>query len=107
MLSIALLGRLVFDVELKEVGEDKDKKVVNNRMALQAGKDKTTFIDVEAWGNTAELISKYYKKGYEILTEGHLVNKTRKKEDVEYETVGFIIDRIVFTYGNKKDNEQN
>lgn len=102
MLSVALLGRFVFDVELKEVGED--KKVVNNRMALQLGKDKTTFIDVEAWGNTAELINKYFKKGNEVLAEGHLINKTRKKSDIEYETVAFVIDKVIFTYGNKKED---
>ncbi|MGD9677008.1 MAG: single-stranded DNA-binding protein [Vulcanibacillus sp.] len=105
MLSVALLGRLVFDVEVKEVGENKDKKVLNNRLAVSIGKDKTTFIDMEAWGNTAEIIEKYYVKGNEILVEGQLINKTRKKEEVEYEVVSFLVDKIMFTYGNKKKEE--
>lgn len=107
MLSVALLGRLVFDVEAKEVGENKDKKVLNNRIAVSVGKDKTTFIDIEAWGNTADIIEKYYEKGNEILAEGQLVNRTKKKNDVEYETVAFLVDKIIFTYGNKKKEEEN
>ncbi len=105
MLSVALIGRLVFDVEVKEVGEKKDKKVMNNRLAISIGKEKTTFIDIEAWGNTAEIIEKYYTKGNEILVEGQLINKTRKKDEVEYETVAFQADKIIFTYGNKRKEE--
>jgi single-strand DNA-binding protein len=105
MLTVALLGRIVFDPEVKEVGENKDKKVLNNRLAVSIGKEKTTFIDFEAWGNTAELIERYYIKGNEILMEGHLINKTKKREELEYETVAFQIDRIIFTYGNKRKEE--
>ncbi len=105
MLIVALIGRLVFDVEVKEVGESKDKKVLNNRLAISIGKERTTFIDIEAWGNTAEIIEKYYTKGNEILLEGQLINRTRKREEVEYEIVSFLVDKIIFTYGNKKKEE--
>lgn len=105
MLSVALLGRLVFDVEVKEVGENKDKKVLNNRLAISIGKERTTFIDIEAWGTTAEFIEKYYTKGNEILLEGQLINRTRKRDEVEYEIVVFQVDKIIFTYGNKKKEE--
>jgi single-strand DNA-binding protein len=95
------LGRLVYDVKLDEVGED--KKVVNNRIAIQVAKDKTTFIDIVAWGSTAEIIAKYFKKGYEILIQGTLINKTRKKEEVEYESVAILVDKVMFTNGNAKE----
>ncbi len=95
------LGRLVFEVKLDEVGDD--KKVVNNRIAIQVGKDKTTFVDIVAWGSTAELIAKYFNKGNEILIQGILTNKTRKKEEVEYETVAILVDRVIFTHGNAKE----
>lgn len=106
MLTVALLGRIVFDLELREVGENKDKKVINNRLAVSIGKEKTTFIDFEVWNHTAELIERYYSKGNEVLFEGHLINKTKKRDEVEYETVALQVDRVIFTYGNKRKEEK-
>lgn len=99
---ITELGRLVFDVKVETVGNN--KKVVNNRIAIQQGKNKSTFVDIVAWGHYAELIGNYYKKGYEIYIEGHLVNKTRKKDDVEFTTVAINVDNIKFTNGNPKED---
>lgn len=105
---ISELGRLVFDVKVEKVKVGSDEKsVLNNRLAISSGKDKTTFIDVVAWGGTADLIGKHFKKGYEIYIEGHLVNKTRKKEDVEFDSVAINIENVKFTNGNhKEDNEE-
>ena len=96
------IGRLVFDVEVKEVGDDK-KKVLNNRIAISIGKDKSTFIDIVAWNKTAELIGKY-KKGNEICVIGSLVNTKKKIGETEYDTVAIQVDRIEFTHGNPKEN---
>ena len=96
------LGRLVFDVEVKDVGEN--KKVLNNRLAIPISKDETTFVDVVAWGTTAELIAKYFKKGFEILVQGHLINKKRKRDNVEYDTVAILVNRVIFTNGNPKED---
>lgn len=95
------LGRLTFEVKVNDVGEG--KKVLNNRIAIQAGKDKTTFIDIVAWNGTAELIGKYFKKGYEILIEGHLINTSKKKDNVEYETVEILVENVLFTHGKPAD----
>lgn len=97
------VGRLCFDVEVKNVKvHGKDRKVINNRIAIPITKDKSTFVDIEAWDKNAERIMKYYQKGYEICITGHLINKDRKKGDVEYETTAILVDRIIPTYGNPK-----
>lgn len=99
------IGRIVFDVEVKKVGED--KTVFNNRIAVANSKDDTTFIDVVAWGKTADLIGKYYKKGFEIAVSGKMVNGTRKKEikkvTFEYQTTELLVERVHFTHGNPKE----
>lgn len=99
------IGRLVYDVEVKEVGEEK-RKVLNNRIAINIAKDKTTYVDITAWNGTAELIAKYFKKGHEICVVGNLINNTKKttkdNTDFEYYTVGILVDHIVFTHGNSK-----
>lgn len=97
------LGRIVYDVEVKNVGEG--KKVVNNAIAIQRGKNLTTFIEFEAWDQTAELIGKYFKKGYEILLQGQLINKKKKKGEVEYQTVAIGVEKIFFTHGNPRDKD--
>lgn len=97
------LGRIVYDVELKAVGDG--KKVVNNALAIQRGKNLTTFIEFEAWDQTAERIAKYYKKGYEILLQGQLVNKKKKKGEQEFQTVAIVVDKMFFTHGNPKNKD--
>lgn len=37
-----------------------------------ATRDDTTFVDIEAWGKTGELIAKYLEKGSQALIEGRL-----------------------------------
>lgn len=97
-------GRLSFDVKVDTVNEN--KKVLNNRLAIRVNKDQSTFIDVVAWGGTAELIGKYYKKGFEILLQGRLINNKKFiAKGVETEGVAILIDDVIFTYGNKKDKE--
>lgn len=101
------LGRLVYDVKVEKVKVGNDEKsVLNNRIAISSGKDKSIFVDIVAWGGTAELIGKYFQKGYEIYVEGHLINKTRKKDDVEFDTVALNVDNIKFTNGNNKNTEE-
>lgn len=99
------LGRLIYDVEVKEVGEN--KKVLNNRIAIQNGKNDSTFIDIVAWNGTAELIGNHFKKGFEILLSGRLINthKKKKKNDVEfeYESHCILVENVKFTYGNPKE----
>lgn len=94
------IGRLMFEVKLDTVKGD--KKVLNNRLAISSGKDNSTKIDIVAWGKTAEVINTYFKKGYEILVSGTLINTMRKKENVDFETVAILVDKVQFTHGNPK-----
>ena len=97
------LGRLTFDVVLENVGVD--KKVVNNRLAIAVSKNQTTFVDIVAWNGTAEIIEKHFKKGFEILIQGHLINKTKKKDNVDFDTVAILVDKVLFTNGNPKEHK--
>jgi single-stranded DNA-binding protein len=98
------LGRLMYDVKIDTViCGDKEKKVLNNRLAIKNGSGKDTQIDLVAWESRAEFISKYFKKGFEILVEGQLINSTKKKENVEYETVTLLVDSVKFTHGNPRE----
>jgi single-stranded DNA-binding protein len=98
------LGRLVYDVEVRDVGDPgAEKKVLNNRIAISNGKNDSTFIDIVAWNGTAELIGKHFKKGFEILVSGKLINTQKKKGDLEYEGVAILVNHVTFTNGNPKE----
>lgn len=102
---ITWIGRFVNEVELRTVGEN--KKVVNCRIALRPERQgQDIFADVVAWGPTAEYISKYYKKGYEIMFTGKLVNMNKKVENITILTLGIQIEQVIPTYGNPKNQEQ-
>jgi single-strand DNA-binding protein len=80
MNQVVLMGRLTKDPEVKAVGEH---SVCNFSIAVNrpfAKEDpKADFISCQAWGKTAEFISKYFEKGRMIALCGRL--QTRNWED--------------------------
>ena len=54
---------------------------MNRRYKTESGEDRdeTTFVDVEAYGKQAELISKYVTKGRPLMVEGRLKLDTWEK----------------------------
>lgn len=94
------LGRLVFDVEVKEVKNG--KRVLNNRIAIRSSAKETTFIDIVAWDNVADLIGKFFEKGNEILIQGELRNDNKEKDGIKYQSVFLLVDKLKFTSGNPK-----
>ena len=73
---IVLMGRLTRDPELRRtqsgtavtsftIACDRDFKA-------QSGEKETDFIDVVAWRNTAEFVSRYFSKGRMAVVEGRL-----------------------------------
>jgi single-strand DNA-binding protein len=105
---VFLMGNLTRDVELKYTQANKAVAniglAVNNRYKAADGtlKEDTTFVDCEAWGITAESMSKYLSKGRPVFIEGRLrldtwQDKTdgsnRSKLKVVVETFTFVDSR--------------
>lgn len=84
---VCLMGNLTRDPELKYTGNG--DAVANLGMALNHKyknkngelKEDVTFVDVEAWGSTAENCNKYLQKGSRAFIVGRL--KTDEWEDKE------------------------
>lgn len=74
--KIFLMGRLTRDPELRHT--QSGNAVVSFSLAVdrdfksQNGEKETDFIDVVAWRNTAEFVSKYFTKGRMAVVEGRL-----------------------------------
>lgn len=76
--KVLLMGNLTRDVELRHTSGN--QAVANIGLAVsrryRSGdgelKEETTFVDCEAWGKTAETMSKYLQKGRPVFIEGRL-----------------------------------
>lgn len=83
--SVILMGRLVADPELRQTGTG--ISVCSFRLAVdrnfsKAGTEKQTdFINIVAWRNTGEFVSRYFKKGQLCAVQGSL--QTRSYTDKE------------------------
>lgn len=81
--SVNLMGRLTADPELKQTANGisvTSFSIAADRAYTPKGQDKQTdFINIVAWRQTAEFISKYFKKGQMIALEGTI--QTRSYED--------------------------
>lgn len=80
---VAIMGRLVADPELKTTGSGVSVcsfTVAVDRNFVKAGEERQTdFIDIVAWRNNAEFISRYFHRGSMIAIEGTL--QSRNYED--------------------------
>ena len=103
--KVILAGNLTRDPELrytpKGVAIAKLGMAINRSWRTETGemKEEVTFVDVDAFGKTAETIGKYLKKGRPILMEGRLrldtwedkqTNQKKSKLGVVLETFQFI-----------------
>jgi len=107
------LGRLTEDVVAKEVSfNGETKKVVNNYLAVNRGKDsqgnnKTVFIKFSAWGKLAELMEKHCTKGMRVVLEGHLKNETFEYEGRRVQTLVLNVENIEFADTKKDENTES
>ena len=77
--KVLLMGNLTRDIEVRHLPSGQAVGniglAVNRRWRDQNSgelKEETTFVDCEAWGKTAENISKFFSKGKPIFIEGRL-----------------------------------
>ena len=99
--KIILMGRLTRDPELRRtqsgtavtsfsIACDRDFK-------SQSGEKETDFIDVVAWRNTAEFVSKYFAKGRMAVVEGRLqIRDWTDREGGKRRSAEVVADNVYF-----------
>jgi single-strand DNA-binding protein len=107
MNKVILKGRLTAGPELKNAGVNSipvaEFSVAVNR---RFNKEQADFISCQAWRNTAEFITKYFKKGQEIAVVGELhIDKYEKDGEPRYST-RVVVDEVEFC-GSKADNNSH
>lgn len=80
---VAIMGRLVADPELRTTTQGNSVcsfRIACDRSYVQQGQERQAdFIDIVAWRQQAEFVSKYFQRGSLIAIEGSL--QTRKYQD--------------------------
>ena len=82
---ICLLGRLTADPELRhtanQVSVTSFTVAVDRRFVAQGQERQADFINVVAWRQTAEFITKYFRKGQRIAINGSLQSRSYTDKD--------------------------
>lgn len=106
---ITLQARLVRDPEIRKLPSG--KSVANVSVACErdfsrdGGEKETDFIDVVAFGGTADHLAKWYTKGKMIIVSGRLQIRTyTDKEGAKRRAAEVVADDVYF--GDSKKSEQ-
>ena len=83
--SVVIMGRLTYEPELRSTLSGISVirfQVACDRNYQKSGEDKKTdFIDVTAWRQTAEFVSRYFHKGSMIAVEGSIQTDSYTDKD--------------------------
>ena len=94
MNKIIVCGNITKDIEISYTGQG--LAIATFSIAINEGKDKTTFLNLKAFGKTAETISTYLGKGRKFLGEGHIQNNNFEKDGKKIYKDEYVIDRFTF-----------
>ena len=107
---IILMGRLTRDPELRHT--QSGTAVASFTLAVdrdfknkQSGEKETDFIDVVAWRQTGEFVSRFFNKGRMAVVEGRLqIREWTDKEGNKRRTAEVVADNVYFG-DSKRDSE--
>ncbi|HMN95368.1 MAG TPA: single-stranded DNA-binding protein [Phycisphaerales bacterium] len=101
--KVLLMGNLTRDIELRHTSSNQAVAnfglAVNRRYRTAGGEDReeVTFVDCEAWGNTAEIMAKYLAKGRPVFVEGRLkLDQWQDKEGNKQSKLRVVVDNFQF-----------
>ena len=105
------IGRITKDLELYLIGEKNTSTVqfnlaINRKYKNKEGNYDTDFINCVAFGNNADFINKYFKKGDELAIEGRVQTRNYEKDGEKKYVTEIIIEHVEFTHGAKSNDNQ-
>lgn len=108
---VVLVGNVTREIEIKHLQSGSTLAnvglAVNERRKGADGKwvDEVTFVDVTAWGRTAEIASEYLRKGSQVMIEGKLrLESWQTKEGDKRSKLGVVCEKLIML-GNKPDDK--
>ena len=106
------MGRLTRDPELRRTGSG--TAVTSFSLACdrdfksQSGEKETDFIEVVAWKNTAEFVSKYFSKGRMAVVDGRLqIRDWTDKDGGKRRSAEVIAENVYFADSKRSESDDN
>ena len=110
--KIIIMGRLTRDPELRRTGSG--TAVASFSLACdrdfksQSGDKETDFIEVVAWKNTAEFVSKYFSKGRMAVVDGRLqIRDWTDKAGNKRTAAEVVADNVYFADSKRSESNDN
>lgn len=111
--KVILIGNLTRDPELRVTNTGlsicKLGLAVNRSYTTKEGdsKDETTYVDIDAFGKQAEILSKYMQKGKPLMIEGRLkLDQWESSEGQKRSKLGVILENFQFIGGRDESAAQ-
>lgn len=107
---VAIMGRLVADPELRTTGNGTNVcsfRIACDRNFVQQGQERQAdFIDVVAWRQSAEFVTKYFQKGSHVAVEGSLQSRQYQDKNGNNRTAVEVVARQINFAGPKRPGGQ-
>ena len=109
MLNTAvIMGRICNDIELRKtpsgVSVARFNVAVDRAYTKQGEERKADFINVVAWRQTAEFVTRYFSKGSMIAVQGSIQTGSYEKDGIKRNTFEVVADNVSFC-GGKNDGQ--
>ena len=106
------MGRLTRDPELRRTGSGTSvtscSLACDRDFKSQSGDKETDFIEVVAWKNTAEFVSKYFSKGRMAVVEGRLqIRDWTDKAGNKRTTAEVVAENVYFADSKRSESNDN
>lgn len=108
---VAIMGRLVADPELRTTPAGHSVcsfRIACDRSYVQQGQERQAdFIDIVAWRQQADFVSKYFQKGSMIAVEGRLQTRNYQDKNGNSRTaVEAVANNISFAGAKRQDGQR-
>jgi len=110
--KVILMGRITADPELKHTPSNVAVCSFSLAVNRRFNRNETDFIDIVAWRQQAEFVSKYFSKGQQMVVVGALQTRTwEDKNGNKRKSVEVVVDEVHFadskrTAGNTSPREE-
>ena len=110
--KVVIMGRFTKDPELRRTGSGTSvtsfSLACDRDFKSQSGEKETDFIEVVAWKNTAEFVSKYFGKGRMAVVEGRLqIRDWTDKAGNKRTTAEVVADNVYFADSKRSESNEN
>ena len=104
---VTLMGNLTRDPELRAIASGNsvcqfglalNREYINPNTNERV--EKTTFVDVVAWGRLAETVSQYCQKGKQVVVTGRLESSSWEQDGQKRSKLEVVATEVIFTSGS-------